>query len=124
MAITFKHYARRDGSVMLYINRDNGVSIGISSDRGFSPYGKDATPGKRNAMNEAVVIMAEARPFTGDLTTHTEPGFSAVTELAGGWTIVGTDAATIGGMNVGEDGGYVIYRGHIAKCGVPLSAGE
>ena len=122
MPVTFKHYTRRDGSMMLYVNRDNGVSVGISSTHGFAPYGKDATPGKRNAMTEAHAVMAASRPFTGDLASHSETGFCAVANLADGWTLVGTDRANVGGMDVGEDGGYVIYKGRIAKCGTPLSA--
>lgn len=118
MNITFKSYARRDGSLMLYINRSNGVSVGISADRGFSPYGKGSTAGQRNAMDAALRLMAEAPEFTGDLATHTETGFCAVTELADGWTLVGTDVATIGGMAVGADGAYVIRKGRILRCGV------
>jgi hypothetical protein len=43
-----------------------------------------------------------------------------VTELAGGWILVGTDVGSIGETTVGEDGLYVVYEGRIAKCGVPL----
>jgi hypothetical protein len=46
--------------------------------------------------------------------------FGAVTELAGGWILVGTDVGSIGETTVGEDGLYVVYEGRIAKCGVPL----
>ena len=37
----------------------------------------------------------------------------AVTELAGGWILVGTDVGSIGGMTVGEDGLYVVYEGRL-----------
>jgi hypothetical protein len=54
------------------------------------------------------------------LAAHAETGFSAVTELAGGWILAGTDVGSIGEMTVGEDGLYVVYEGRIARCGVPL----
>ena len=111
MTITFKPYARRDGSLMLYINRSNGVSVGISADRGFSPYGKGVTPGQRNAMAAArAVVRANAVPFTGDLTKHIETGFCAVNRLADGWTLVGTDRGEIGGQAVGGDGPYLVVE--------------
>ena len=125
MQTTFKHYARRDGSVMLYINRSNGGSIGISADRDFSPYGKGSTQGMRNVYDAACrVIKIFGRPFTGDLSKHTETGFSAPVLLANGWTIVGTDVANIGGMDVGEDGGFLIANGLIVKMGRPLDENE
>jgi hypothetical protein len=118
MNITFKHYAKRDGSVMLYINRSNGISVGISEDKGFRPYGKGLTEGQRNAMIAARAVMKDAPLFTGDLKAHAEGGLAAVTHLCDGWTLVGTDVGNIGGMTVGSDGGYVIYDGRITKCGV------
>ncbi len=121
MSITFKNYRRRDGSQMLYINRDNGVSIGISADHGFSPYGKGSTPGKRNAMAEAIMVMTASPVFTGDLAAHEESGLCAPAQLAGGWAMAGTDTATIGGMKVGSDGMYVIWGGHIVRCGLDLT---
>lgn len=118
MAISFKPYARRDGSLMLYVNRSNGVSVGLSPERGFSPYGKGSTQGQRNAMDAALAAFrAHAQPFTGDLGQHTETGFCAPVQC-GGYTLVGTDIATIGGMHVsGGDGAYIIRDGLILKCG-------
>jgi hypothetical protein len=117
MKITFRPYRKRDNSLMLYINRSNGVSVGISADRGFAPYGRGATPGKRNAMTAALAVFnAYAVPFTGDLATHTEDGFCAVTPLADGWTLVGTDVCNIGGMQVGSDGMYIVRNNKILRC--------
>lgn len=122
MTITFKPYTRRDGSVMLYVNRGNGVSVGISAERGFSPYGRGATQGQRNAMAEAYsVIRAHGRPFTGDLAAHTESGFCAVVRLANGWSLAGTDVGNIGGMEVGGDGMYLVAEGLILRCGEALA---
>lgn len=121
MKISLTPYQRRDGSLMLYINRSNGVSVGISPERGFSPYGKDATAGKRNAYEAAVAaIKAHGKPFTGDLAQHKETGFCAPVTLANGWVIVGTDVATIGGMAVGSDGGYLIAYSLIVPMAHPL----
>jgi hypothetical protein len=103
---------------MLYINRSNGVSIGISADRGFAPYGRGSTPGMRNAMAAAMAVFRTyATPFTGDLAAHIETGLCAVTPLADGWTLVGTDTGSIGGMPVGQDGHYLIKGGQILRCG-------
>lgn len=121
MNITFKPYKRRDGSLMLYINRDNGVSVGLSPERGWAPYGKGITAGQRNAMGAAkAAFEAGSQPFTGDLKKHAETGFSAPIEC-GPYTLVGTDVGEIGGMKVGEDGVYVIRDGRIARCGVALA---
>lgn len=119
MSICFRPYRRRDGSLMLYINRSNGVSVGISAERGFAPYGKGSTPGKRNAYAAAfAAIERHGRRFTGDLARHTEGGFCAPVKLANGWTLVGTDVANIGGMDVGSDGAYIVTAdGLIVACG-------
>lgn len=122
MNITFNAYRRRDNSQMLYVNASNGVSVGISAERGFSPYGKGATQGQRNAMDAAwEAIRANGKVFTGDLTKHTETGFCAPLTLANGWVMVGTDVANIGGMDVGADGGYLIVQGLIVPLGQRLS---
>lgn len=108
MTIRFQPYVRKDKSLMLYINRSNGVSIGISPQRDFAPYGKDSTQGKRNAYSAALkTFFAHAKRFTGDLSKHTEGGFCAPV-VCGDWTLVGTDVANIGGMDVGADGSYLI----------------
>jgi hypothetical protein len=121
MDITFKPYTRRDGALMLYINRSNGVSVGISPECGFAPYGKNSTQGKRNLWQAAHKVIAEhGRRFTGDLAQHHETGFCAPAKLANGWILVGTDIAEIGGMTVGSDGAYLIADGMILRCGVPL----
>lgn len=123
MQITFKPYARRDGSLMLYVNGSNNASVGISAEAGFSPYGKGATPGKRNTYQAAFrAIHANGVPFTGDISTHDEPGFCRPVTLDNGWILVGTDVATIGGMPVGADGSYIIADGLIVRCGTPLDA--
>ena len=118
MKIAFRPYQRRDGALMLYINRSNGVSIGISADHGFSPYARGSTQGMRHAMAAAMAVFrAYAVRFTGDLNAHHETGLCAVTPLADGWTLVGTDAGSIGGMPVGQDGHYVIRDGWMLRCG-------
>ena len=122
MTITFREYVRKDGSRMLYINRSNKVSVGISAERGFSPYGRGATQGMRNAWEAAhAVIREHGRHFTGDLTQHDERGLCAPVTLASGWVLVGTDVGNIGGMNVGSDGGYLIAGDLIVKTGKPLA---
>lgn len=114
MTITFKSYRRKDGSFMLYVNRSNGVSVGMSPERQFTTYGKGVTDGQRNAVEAALkAFEAVSRPFTGDLSKHSEPKADC-----GLFVLAGTDVANIGGMDVGADGAYVIRNGRIAPCGV------
>lgn len=121
MTITFKSYRRRDNSLMLYVNRSNGVSVGLSPEHGFSSYGKNVTQGQRNAMAAAIsAFNNNSIPFTGDLALHDEGGLCAPVDC-GGFILVGTDKATIGGMLVKSDGAYVIKNGRIAPCGVAFS---
>jgi hypothetical protein len=125
MEITFRPYKRKDGSLMLYINRSNRVALGISPEKGFTPYGTGSTDGMRNAYAAACsVIKIHGKPFTGDLSKHTESGFCAPVPLANGWTLVGTDVAEIGGMKVGSDGHYLVADGLIVPIGDPLDEDE
>ena len=72
MKINFRTYEKRDGDLMLYINRSNKVSVGIT-EAGFSPYSRRTTQGQRNAFNAAIDVVAEhGKPFTGDLSKHDE----------------------------------------------------
>lgn len=121
MTVTFKAYRRRDNSLMLYVNRSNGVSVGLSPEHSFSPYGKKTTQGQRNAMAAAIsAFNSNSIPFTGDLAFHDEGELCAPVDC-GGFILVGTDKATIGGMSVESDGAYVIRGGRIAPCGVELA---
>jgi hypothetical protein len=115
MQITFKLYRRRDGSLMLYVNRSNKVSVALSPEKGYAPYGRDTTPGMRNAMDAALAVFRHySEPFTGDLARHTEnPPVQC-----GPYTLALTDVANIGGMAVGGDGAYVIRDHRILRCGV------
>lgn len=119
MEIRFNPYQKRDGSLMLYINRSNNVSVGISEEYDFTPYGKWSTQGKRNCYDAALnVIARHGKEFTGDITKHAEGGFCQPVVLANGWLMAGTDVAEIGGMKVGSDGHYLIACGKIISMGV------
>jgi hypothetical protein len=114
MQIKFRSYERRDGTLMLYINRSNRVSVGVSPDHGFG-LRKNMTKGKDNAADAAKkAFFAHAVPFTGDLASHDEPGFCAVVEC-GPYSLVGTDVGDIGGMKVDQDGGYIVRGGKICR---------
>jgi hypothetical protein len=115
--IRINTYQKKDGSLMIYINNDRRVSIGISADRGFSPYGNGSTQGQRNLWDAFWSLVQTAEQFTGDLSTHDEPGFCAVRQLAEGIALAGTDVCNIGGHKVGSDGSYVVVRGRILHCG-------
>ena len=103
MTIQFKPYRKKDGELMLYINGDNRVSVGISEGRGFSPYGKHTTKGQRNLYDAAMRALRDTPPvYEGDLGEHAEESV----ELDIG-TLFVTDIATVGGVNVGADGAYL-----------------
>lgn len=117
MTITFKPYRRRDGSLMLYINNDRGVSIGLSPEKGFSAYGKGSTEGQRKLSDAALAAFrAASKSFTGSVAAHDEPKAEC-----GNYILLITDNATIGGMKVGSDGAYVVRDGHYLRCGEPLT---
>jgi len=118
--ITFRPYTRRDGELMLYVNSSTGVSIGLSSERGFAPYSQSATKGERNCWGAAhSAIRANGVKFTGDLSAHAERKI-----LMNGWALAFTDVASIGGMTVSSDGAYLvdIAKGLIVPCSVALNA--
>ncbi len=119
MRIGFKPYRRRDGSWMLYLNNDRGVSVGISPEKGFGLFTK-LTGGQRKLIDAASGVFASsAAPFTGDLAAHGE----TVAEC-GPYTLAITDVASVGGMPVGEDGGYIIRDGAILRAGTWIEAEE
>lgn len=112
MRLVFKPYRRRDGSIMIYLNNDRGVSIGISQEHGFGALTK-MTPGQRKLLDAAKgAFMQHAKPFSGDLAAHTEDKAEC-----GPYTLAVTDVATIGGQSVGSDGAYVVRDGLILRCG-------
>lgn len=113
MKITFKPYMRRDGSLMLYVNNDRKVSIGLSPEKGFAPWGKDATEGKRKLWDAAFAAFdAHAAVFTGSIDAHDEPK-----AVCGPFTVLITDVARIGGQSVGSDGAYIVRDGRVLRCG-------
>jgi|TARA_R110002020_G_scaffold281641_1_gene497382 hypothetical protein len=112
MKIKLCSYRKRNGDLMLYINRSNRVSVGVTTE-GFSPYARRTTNGERNAYNAALQLFADSgKPFTGDLSLHKELGFCAPVSC-GDFVLVGTDVGTIGGMSVEADGGYVVSNDRI-----------
>lgn len=122
MQITFKTYKRRDGQIMLYINRSNRVSVGLSEDRSWAAYGKGVTAGQRNAVAAArAVIRAHGEDFTGDLENHKKAGNPEPIDCGGVVTLAITEIAEVGGMSVRSDGAYVIMDGKIVRCGVPYN---
>lgn len=111
MQINFRPYRRKsDGQLMLYINRSNGVSVGLSPSSRYSPYGRGITEGMRQAVEAALdVFYAYSKPFTGKIPVD------AVDCGKMFWLVV-TDTADVGGMNVGQDGAYLIRDKRILRC--------
>jgi hypothetical protein len=123
MRIVFKPYLRRDGTLMLFINNDRGVSVGVSPEKGYG-LSKDLTQGKRNLINAALAAFKKhAVAFTGDLANHTEGGLCAPVNCDG-YNLVGTDVANIGGHETGSDGGFIVRGGLILQTGVWIDDGE
>lgn len=104
---------------MLYVNGGHGVSLGLSPERNFAPYGKGSTEGQRKLYAAAIRAVKSGPVFTGDLAAHTEGGYCAPV-TCDVFTMVGTDVAEIGGMKLDSDGGYIVAFGHIVKSGQPL----
>lgn len=55
MQITVKPYMRRDGSVMVYLNNDRGVSLGLSPEYGYQS--SKATVGGVNVKSDGLYIV-------------------------------------------------------------------
>jgi hypothetical protein len=112
MKITFKGYKRRDDSWMIYLNNDRKVSLGVSTEKGFGPSTK-RTKGEEKLIQAASrAFFDNALPFTGSIEDHDE-----VKAVCGPYTLLGTDVATIGGMKVPSDGGYIVRDGRYLPCG-------
>lgn len=110
--VTFKAYKRRDGSFMIYLNNDRRVSVGVSPESGFGPSSK-RTAGETKLIDAARMAFDDnSLPFTGSIDAHDE-----IKAVCGPYTLLGTDVATIGGMQVSEDGGYIVRDGRYLRCG-------
>ena len=110
MKIKFNPYFKKNGELMLYVNRSNRVSVGLNG--GYSPYSKNMTQGMRNAVSAAIkVFEANAEPFAGDLEAHTEPKAHC-----GPFTLCLTDVANVGGHSTGADGAFLVREGKILSC--------
>lgn len=110
--ITFNPYRKKNGDLMIYINRSNGVSVGVS-DTG-TPASRYMTKGKMNALNMGRDVFYQyAESFTGDLAEHQETKVC----LGNLYTLVFTDVANVGGMDVGADGAYLVRDNKILPIG-------
>lgn len=122
MNIVFRPYTKKNGEVMLYINRSNGVSVGVSAAERFYPYGVGSTQGKRNAYEAACRVIKKAPVFTGDLGALA-PGQS-FQPLANGWVVAVTDTAELGGEKLMSNGAYVVAGNRILRCGLAYEEEE
>ena len=111
MKITVNPYRRRDGSIMFFINNDRKVSVGISPEKGYQS--SKATAGEQKLWNAfcAATRDAEAIGTGADMDKHDEYKFT----MFNGITFAMTDVATIGGVNVGSDGLYVVRDGRVMR---------
>lgn len=124
MKVWFKPYRRRDGSWMLYINNDRGVSVGDSEDRGLpAPYGKNTSQGQRKllaALNAALAAAEDYRISMPSSEREKKPDYAAHTEPKAKLQIGDlyiTDVAIIGGVSTGSDGAFIALKsGKIIIC--------
>lgn len=113
MKVCFRPYRRRDGSLMIYINNDRKVSIGISPESGLPAFSK-RTNGQNRLLNAAREALAQhGLEFTGDVNTA-----HAISAQCGPYLFIGTDVAQIGGQDVGSDGGYIVREGRYLQAGI------
>lgn len=109
MKITINPYRRRDGSIMIFINNDRKVSIGISPEKGWQS--SKATAGETKlweAFNRAT-REAEALATGADISAHDEWKL----EMFNGVTFAMTDVAAVGGVSTGSDGLFVVRDGRV-----------
>jgi len=108
-------YRKQNDELMIYINNlENGVSIGLSEDRGFSPYGKYTTKGQRNTFYQAMdafdKIPDEELAHVGELEYEEHAEEKIQTDIG---NIFITDIATVCGVKVGSDGAYLHRNGKL-----------
>lgn len=109
MNISVKSYRRRDGSIMIYLNNDRGVSLGLSPEKGYQ-FSK-ATAGEQKLWHAFCQATREAKAVaTGaDMAAHDEWKMT----LFNGITFAITDVATVGGARVGSDGLYIVREDRV-----------
>lgn len=114
--ISIKEYKKRDGSLMLYINKYNNfnnsrLSVGISNKVLLTKL----TKGERGLLNDffnALDICSKGSEtnFTKEnYENHKEPK----AELDFGIKILITDVADCGGVKTGSDGLFIAYNGKL-----------
>ena len=112
MNIWCKPYRRRDGEIMIYVNNDRKVSIGISADRGWQS--SKASAGQKKLWDAfcAATRDGEAIATGCDMAAHDEWKLGP---MYNGISFAITDIATVGGKSVGADGLYVVRDGKAMK---------
>lgn len=108
MEIWAKVYRKRDGSIMLYINNDRGVSLGIS-ERVFTSKLSNGQEKLLYSWLEAIDNDENARDFNGNFDAHTEDKAHLDFDI----NLYITDVATVCGQSVGSDGAYITRKGKI-----------
>lgn len=110
MAITINPYRKKDGSLMLYVNKYNNmnrgvVSVGISNRVLLTKL----TKGERKLLD---LFLEELDKVNGIEFTDSnfEAHLESKAELDFGIKILITDVANCGGIGVGSDGLYIYYK--------------
>lgn len=110
MAITINPYRKKDGSLMLYVNKFNNmnrgvVSVGISNRVLLTKL----TKGERKLLD---LFLEELDKVDGIefADNNFEAHLESKAELDFGIKILITDVANCGGIGVGSDGLYIYYK--------------
>ena len=109
MQIWVKPYRKKNGELMYFINNDRGVSLGISSDRGYQP--TKATQGQTNLWTAFCEAIKEAKPIATDavMAEHNEEHLTMFNNVS----FAVTDVAKVGGISTGSDGLFIVHDGNI-----------
>lgn len=118
MQIWVKPYQRRDGSVMVYINNDRKVSLGISPETGYQS--SKATAGQQKLWQAFCTAAREADSIASgaDMNQHGEWSMT----MFNGISFAMTDIATVGGVSTGSDGMFVVVDGAVKNARFTVDA--
>lgn len=109
MKISINPYRRRDGSLMVYLNNDRGVSLGLSAEHGYQS--SKASAGQAKLWQAFCAATRETADIAigANMDSHAEWSMT----LFNGVSFAITDVASVGGVPVGADGLYVVRDGRV-----------
>lgn len=109
MKIWVKPYIKRNGEMMVYLNNDRKVSLGICGDYKSSK----ATVGQKNLWEAFcnAVVTSEPIAIGADMSAHNEWKMTLFNEIS----FAITDIGSIGGVSTGSDGFFIVWKDKVFK---------